>query len=200
MNSVANVLLALCLLYPTLIFGDERPDIQQIQDVVQHFYEAWNQQDFVAAEDLIGESVVELDMRDRREPQTWILRKVQSREEFLDGIVGEWTGGDGWDYDPEIHQYIKKAEFFDIFLWGDRAMAITQERLVDASGSVGKEQYNAYLLNRADSGWAIIGVLGQVPAEEYETIEIEPRAERIRIRIFVDGGDEVFRRWRGPVG
>ena len=73
MNSVANVLLALCLLHPALTFGDERPDLQQIQDVVQRFYEAWNQQDFVAAEDLIGESVVELDMRSRQEPQTWIL-------------------------------------------------------------------------------------------------------------------------------
>ena len=41
MNSVANVLLALCLLHPALAFGDERPDLQQIQDVVQRFYEAW---------------------------------------------------------------------------------------------------------------------------------------------------------------
>ena len=153
MNSVANVLLALCLLHPALTFGDERPDLQQIQDVVQRFYEAWNQQDFVVAEDLIGESVVELDMRSRQEPQTWLLRKVQSREEFLDGIVVEWTGGDAWDYDPEIHQYIKKAEFFDILLWGDRAMAITQEHLVGVSGPVGDKQYSAYLLDRADDGW-----------------------------------------------
>ncbi len=192
MNSVANVLLALCLLYPALTFGDEQPDVQQIQDVVQRFYEAWNQQDFVAAEDLIGESVVELDMRGRREPQTWILRKVQSREEFLDGIVSEWTGGDGWDYDQEIHKYIKEAEFFDIFLWGDRAMAITQERLVGVSGPVGAEQYSAYLLDREDGGWEIAGVLHQVPAEEYKTVEVEPRDERLRVRIFVDGGDEVF--------
>ena len=107
MNSVANVLLALCLLHPALTFGDERPDLQQIQDVVQRFYEAWNQQDFVVAEDLIGESVVEIDMRSRQEPQTWILRKAQSREEFLDGIVVEWTGGDAWDYgpgNPPVHQ------------------------------------------------------------------------------------------------
>ena len=48
MKSVANVLLALCLLPPAQTFGDERPDLQQIQDVVQRFYEAWNQQDFVA--------------------------------------------------------------------------------------------------------------------------------------------------------
>ena len=192
MNSVANVLLALCLLYPGLAFGDERPDLQQIQDVVQRFYEAWNQQDFVAVENLIGESVVELDMRSRQEPQTWILRKVQSREEFLDGIIGEWTGGDAWNYDQEIHQYIKQAEFFDVFLWGDRAMAITQEHLVGVSGPVGDEQYSAWLLDRADDGWAIAGVLHQVPAEEYKTVSVEPRSERLRVRIFVDGGDEVF--------
>lgn len=148
MNSVANILLALCLLYPALTFGDERPDLQQIQDVVQRFYEAWNQQDFVAAEDLIGASVVELDMHNRREPQTWILRKAQSREEFLDGIVVEWTGGDGWDYDQEIHQYIKQVELFDILLWGDRALAITKEHLVGIAGPVGAARYSTYLLDR----------------------------------------------------
>ena len=111
-------------------------------------------------------------MRSRQEPQTWILRKVQSREEFLDGIVVEWTGGDGWDYDPEIHKYIKKAELFDIFLWGDRAMAITQEHLVGVSGPVGDEQYSTYLLDRADDGWEIAGILHQVPAEEYKTVSV----------------------------
>ena len=195
MNAIprlAHLVLAISLSHPALTFGTPPSDLQQVQDVVQRFYTAWNQQDFVAAEALVGESVVELDMHRRQEPQTWSLRKVQSREQFLDGIVGEWTGGDGWDYDPEIHQYIKEAEFFDIFLWDDRAMAITQEHWVGLSGPTGEEQYNAWLLNRTADGWQIAGVLHQVPAEEYQPVLVEPRGEQLRVRIFVDGGDEVF--------
>ncbi len=107
----------------------------RIEDVVERFYEAWNQMDYVAAEDLVGPSVIEFDMRDRKEPQSWVLRKMQTREEFLDTIVSEWTDTvDPWYYNQDTHKYIKEVEFFDISVWDDLAIAIVRERLVGLSG------------------------------------------------------------------
>ena len=171
--------------------SDERSDVQQIEDVVKRFYEAWNQQDYVAAEELVGHSVIELDLRDRKEPQSWVLRKMQTREEFLDAIVGEWTGTDDRYYNPDTHKYIKEVELFDISVWDDLAMAMVQERLVGLSGPANSWEHSAWLLRLTDGAWKIGGALYKVPAH-YESVQIEPRSDRIRLRLFVDGSDEVF--------
>lgn len=192
MNKLTNGLFALGLLaFAAIVRADEKTDAQQVQSVVEAFYDAWNQQDFVAAESLIGHSVIEFSMRDRSEPQTWVLQKLQTREDYLDGITGEWAGEDGRDYDPDIHKYIKEVEFFDIYIWDDLAMAIAQERLVGLSGPVSKWQSNAWLLNRSAKSWKIVGTLQQVRAE-YETVQLETRTDHVRMRLFVDGTDEVF--------
>ena len=192
MNRITTNFMALVVvLCATGARGDEKTDVQQAQDVVQRYYEAWNQQDFVAVEDLIGESVIEFSMRDRKEPQSWVLQKLQSRDDFLDAIIPEWTGEDGRDYNPDIHKYIKQVEYFDTYLWDDRAMVIVLERLVGLAGPTGQKQYNAWLLQRADNAWKIAGVMNQVPVD-YATVTVKANPDNVRLRLYVAGEDEVF--------
>lgn len=163
----------------------------QIKALIQRFYQAWNEQDFVVAEDLVADVFIQFDLNNRREPQTWGLEKIQPRDAFLDGIVGEWTGPDGRDYDPDIHKYTKEVEFYDIQIRDGLALAIVGERRVGPDGPHGDWQHNAWLTQRLDGVWKIAGTLDQVPVA-YETARLKASSGSVRLRLFADGSDKVY--------
>ena len=135
--------------------AQETTAADQVEALVQRFYDAWNEQDFVAAEDLVSDVFIRFDLNDRREPQTWTLQKIQRREAFLDGIVSEWTGLDGRDYNPETHQYTKEVEFYDIHIQDGLAVAIVRERRVGLDGPHGDWTHNAWLAQEGDGAGKI---------------------------------------------